>query len=495
MSKSRIMTAREALGRVFSFSGLDPVPSRMGGRPPALLRRNFLRNVGGAALAMPLLSSLGCSETSTREAEILGQAKLAENGFPKRFVVVYTPNGNFEFPKSLDLAGTQYEALAPYQNKIVALSGLDMSVCDNPPGEPHQSGMAFLTGRRLNTGNQVGGDGSLAGWGSGISLDQEIAEVIGAMTPRKALHMGVQSTNYGGTEVRTVISYKGSDQPNENEISPWTMFDEVFAMLGADPLGVEKLKNRRKSVLDLVGKQYEALAPKVGAEDRKKLEQHLDAVREVEKRLDNPGVELGGSCQLPVLGGDPLDPKDPNNFPVVAKLFIDMLAMALACDITRVVTLQFSASTNNRPYPWLVYDDGTGPKPITDDEHVLGHQPDTDVHSWGKLNVIRRWYGQQFAYLLSKLAEIPEGDGTMLDNTVVLFASEISRGNTHSHKDMPFLLAGSGGGYLKTGQYLSFDGERPHNDLLVAIANAMGHPITTFGEEAYVMGALPGLVA
>lgn len=495
MSKSRILTARDALRRVLSFPGMDPSPSKVGGRPPALLRRNFLRNVGGAALALPLMSSLGCSERSTREAEILGQARLADSGFPKRFVVVYTPNGNFEFPKSLDLGGTQHEAMAPFANKLVFLNGLDMSVCDNPPGEPHQSGMAFLTGRRLNTGNQVGGDGSLAGWASGASLDQEIAAVIGATTPRKSLHMGVQSTNYGGTEVRTVLSYKGSDQPNENEISPWTMFDEVFAMLGADPLGVEKLKGRRKSVLDLVGKQYETLAPKLGADDRKKLEQHLDAVRGLEKSLDNPGVELGGSCQLPVLGGAGIDVKDPNNFPIVGKLFMDMLAMALACDITRVVTLQFSASTNNRPYPWLMYDDGTGPKPITDDEHVLGHQPDSDVHAWGKLNVIRHWYGEQFAYLLSKLAEVPEGEGTMLDNTVVLFASEISRGNTHSHKDMPFILAGSGGGYFKTGQYLSFDGDRPHNDLLVAIANAMGLPITTFGEEGYVKGPLPGLAA
>ncbi|MBK8253894.1 MAG: DUF1552 domain-containing protein [Polyangiaceae bacterium] len=493
MKKSRILSAREALGRVFSFSSMDPVPSRLGGKPPMLLRRNFMRNVAGGAVALPLLHTLGCSEQSTREAEQLGQAKLAENGFPKRFIVVYTPNGNFEFPKNLELAGTQHEALIPYLSKMIFLNGLDMSVCDNPPGEPHQSGMAFLTGRRLNTGNQVGGDGSLAGWGSGVSLDHELAEVIGATTPRKALHLGVQSTNYGGTEVRTVISYKGGDQPNENEISPWVLYDEVFASLGADPFGVAKLKNRRKSVLDLVGKQYEALAPKVGSDDQKKLEQHLDAVRDLEKQLDNPGAVLGGSCQLPDLGGGPIDVKDPNNFPIVGKLFMDQAAMALACDITRVVTLQWSASTNNRPYPWLQYDDGTGLKPITDDEHVLGHQPDTDVHAWGKLNVIRHWYGEQFAYLLSKLASVPEGEGTMLDNTVVLFASEISRGNTHSHKDMPFILAGSGGGYFKTGQYLSFDGDRPHNDLLVAIANALGHPIETFGEEAYVTGALSGL--
>jgi hypothetical protein len=492
--KPQILSAREALGRVFSFGGMDPVPSRFGGKAPMLLRRNFLRNVAGGALAMPVLSSLGCSEQSTREGERLGTASLAENGFPKRFLVVYTPNGNFEFPKSLDLTGTQHEAMTPFKEKLIFLNGLDMSVHSIPPGEPHQQGMAFLTGRRLNPGSQVGGDGSLAGWASGISLDQEIAGVISANNPRKSLHMGVQSTNYGGSEVRTVVSYKGSDQPNDNEISPWVMFNQVFASLGADPLGNEKLKGRRKSVLDLVDKQYAGLAPKLGADDKKKLEQHLDAVREVEKRLDNPGGVLGGSCQLPDVGAV-IDEKDPNNYPIVGKLFMDMAAMAFACDITRVITLQWSASTNNRPYPWLMFDDGTGPKPITDDEHNLGHQPDTDAISWGKLNVIRHWYGEQFAYLLGKLAAIPEGEGTMLDNTVVLFASEIARGNTHSHVDMPFILAGSGGGYFKTGQYLSFEGDRPHNDLLVAIGNAMGLPMTTFGEAEYVKGALPGLTA
>jgi hypothetical protein len=493
--KPRPGSARDALGRVISFAGMDPVPSRAGAKGPALLRRNFLRNVAGGLFALPLLESLGCSPQSQREAEHLGRGSLADSGFPKRLVVVYTPNGNFEYPKSLDLAGTQYEALLPFKNKLIFMTGLGLLSESNPPGEPHQQGMAFLTGRRLNTGNFVGGDGSLAGWAGGISMDEEIANVICVNNPRKSLHMGVQSTNYGGTEVRTILSYKGSDQPNDNEINPWTMFNDVFSMLGADPFGVAKLKGRRKSVLDLVDKQYASLAPKLGADDRKKLEQHLDAVRDMEKRLDKPSAQLGGSCQLPDMGGDPIDVKDPNNFPIVGKHFMDMVAMALACDITRVITLQWSASTNNRPYPWLMYDDGSGAKPITDDEHVLGHQPDSDKTSWGKLNVIRHWYGEQFAYLLGKLDAIPEGTGTMLDNTAVLFASEISRGNTHSHLNMPFVLAGSAGGYFKTGQYLTFDAPRSHNDLLIALANAMGHEISTFGEPDYVKGPLPGLTA
>jgi hypothetical protein len=458
-------------------------------------RRNFLRGVGGVSLALPLFSSIGCKSSSSSAVEKLGSAALANTGFPKRFIVIYTPNGNIghELPPGMEFAGTIMEPLTPFKDKMLVLTGLDLSVCDKPPGEPHQSGMAFLTGRGLNPGNMVGGDGTLAGWGSGISVDQEIAAAIGAGTKHKSLHFGVQSTAYGGTEVRTVISYTGSDQPIANEVSPYSMFNLVFAGLGQDPAGVAKLLARRKSVLDTVGKQYDTLTPKLGPEDRLKLSQHLEAIRDVEKRLENPAGTIGEYCKVPDTGS-PIDLNDPMNYPIIGKLHMDMLVMALACDVTRVATLQWSASTNNKPYPFLSYDSGSGPQPILDDEHVMGHQPDEDVHSWNKLRIIRRWYMEQLAYLLGKLNEIKEGEGTMLDNTVVLVASEITRGNTHSHTDAPFLLAGSGGGYFKTGRSLSFVDKVPHNNLLVSIMNAMGMPVTTFGDPEYCTGALPELI-
>jgi len=445
-----------------------------------LTRRHFMTGLGGVSVALPLMHSLG------------GVSRAQTPAFPKRFIVFYTPNGNIELPTGMDFAGSILEPLEPFKNKMLLLSGLDLAVHDIPPGEPHQQGMAFLTGRPLNAGNQVGGDGTLAGWASGISVDQEIANALGTETPHKSLHFGVQSTSYGGTEVRTVISYAGSDQPIANETSPYAMFDLVFSKLGADPLGLEKLRSRRHSVLDAVGKQYAALAPRLGGEDKLKLEQHLTAIREVETRLDKPGGELGGSCQLPDTG-TPIDLNAPENFPAIGKLQMDLLVMAMRCDLTRVATLQWSASTNNKPYPYLMYDAGDGPKPIAGDEHVMGHQPDTDVHAWGALRVIRRWYMEQFAYLLQALDSTPEGDGTMLDNTVVLLGSELARGNTHSHHDAPFLLAGSGGGYFKTGQHLTFEGETPHNNLLVSLLNSMDVDSNTFGMPEFCTGPLSGL--
>jgi len=319
-----------------------------------------------------------------------------------------------------------------------------------------------------------------SGWASSISVDQAIANDIGSATPRRSLHFGVQTLNYGGKEVRTVMSYEGSDLPVSNEDDPWNMFNTVFSQLGADPVGLEKIRARRHSILDAVDGQLASLAPKLGSEDKIKIERHLDAIRKLEVQLDSPGAVLGGSCQLPVLDS-PMDLTQPANYPTIGRLQMDMVAMAFACDITRVATLQWSASTNNRPYPWLLYDG----QPIVDDEHILGHQPDSDYAAWGKLRVIRTWYAEQLAYLLGKLDAVPEGAGTMLDNTLVVLGSELSRGNSHSHMDAPFILAG-GAGELAMNRNLDFSGgDISHNNLLVAILKVMGIPATEFGDPSY----------
>jgi len=455
-----------------------------------LPRRTFLRAAGGISLGLPLMSSLGCSSDQQKVYEKVAAQRQSLDKFPKRFLAIYTPNGNYETPTaSLD---GQWAALKPWKDKINILTGIDQSVCAVPPGEPHQSGMAMMTGRPLNQGTQVGGDGSLAGWASGISMDQELANTIGLGTKRKSLHAGVQSTAYGGTEVRTVISYEGSDQPVANTTDPFVMYADVFSDLGTDPEGLARLKLRRSSVLDAVKGRYNAISSKVSTEDKNKLDQHLNAISEVEAALKNPGGVIGGNCQMPDPGAT-FDVNDPSNFGKIGKIHTDLIVMAFACDLTRVATLQWSAATNNRPYPFLEYNGA----PITDDEHSLGHMPDSATDAWGKLNVIRTWYNEQLAYLLSALDSIPEGDGTMLDNTVIMRFSEIARGNTHSHMDTPFVVAGKGGGYFKTGQFIDYPGptDKYHNDLLLSIFNAMGVEKTVWGDPAFCTGELSELKA
>lgn len=458
-----------------------------------LSRRVMLKGASGAALSLPLLESLGCT-TAKEPAEQLAKAESRQAlTFPKRIVFFYTPNGNLELPPTMNFAGSHLEPLTPYASKMVVLKGLDLLSNDLGPGEPHQQGMALLTGRRLNTGTQVGGDGSLSGWAQSLSLDQHLANAIGTTSRFKTLNVGIQSTQYGGTEVRTVLSYLGNDQPVANETSPWALYNRVFSQLGADPYGVARLRARRHSVIDYVKDRFDRVKPQTSRADQLKLEQHLASVRDIESRLDLPGGAVGASCSQPVLPAQ-FNLNDPANFGTIGRLQMDLSAMALACDLTRVVTLQWSASTNNRPYPFLQYDDGTGLKPIVGDEHILGHQPDTDVHAWGKLAVIRRWYMSQLAYFLGKLAAVPEGNGTLLDNTVVVWCSEITRGNTHSHHDAPFLLAGGAGGSWQTNRYLTFPGNIPHNNLWVSLMNAFGVQGTSFGDPMFCTGPLAGLL-
>ncbi len=458
-----------------------------------LSRRVILRGASGAALALPMLESVGCAP-SGEPVRAVAAKKEQPLTFPKRIVFFYTPNGNLVLPPSMnDFAGSHLEPLVPFREKMVLIKGLDLLANNFGPGEPHQQGMAMLTGRHLNSGSQIGGDGSLSGWAAGQSVDQAIGTEIGKGTRFKTLNVGVQSTQYGGTEVRTVLSYAGNDQPIANETSPYALYNQLFSQLGADLTSINRDRNRRHSVLSFVKSRFSALTPRLSAADRQKLEQHLDAVNEIDTRLDNPSGIPGGFCSQPNVGA-PLNLTDPANYGAIGTLQMDLVSMALACDLTRVVTLQWSASTNNRPYPFLKYDDGSGLKPIADDEHILGHQPDTDVHAWGKLAVIRRWYMSQLAYLMGKLAAVKEGGGTMLDNTVIVWCSEITAGNTHSHLDAPFMLCGGAGGAWATNRMLQFVGDVPHNNLLVSLMNGMGVPATTFGDPEHCTGPLAGLV-
>lgn len=454
-----------------------------------LSRRSFLRGLAGTAIALPLLEAgLGRQAIAQSTPGILGA-----DGFPKRFIYFFHPNGtqqNVFWPtagaSSKDFQLSQIlSPLEGFKNKLIIPKGIELKsgAGDMGPGEPHQRGMGtVLTGYPLQTGDFVGGDGSLAGWGAGISLDQVLAQHIGENTSLGSLQLGIRADTTAPTaEVRTRLSYLGAGQPLPPQNDPKNVFDQIFSDFMTEPAELVELRERRKSVLDGVIAQFGALNKRAGYADRQRLESHLALVRDLEQRLENDRV-TGAACYAPADPGAQ-EPDSEDSMPDIARLQIDLLVMAFACDITRVGGLQFSNAKNHIRFPWL---ESLG------DGHQLSHAGPSDSASFNQWVARDTWFSEQFAYLLTALDSVPEGSGSMLDNTVVLWINELSQGNTHSHVDMPFVMAGGGGGYFDTGQFLEL-GNVSHSNLLVSIQNAFGIESPTFGDPRFCTGPLNGI--
>ncbi len=445
-------------------------------------RRAFLRGAGGLAVALPLLDRF-----AARPRRSAAAGPLAAAGFPTRFVVFWTANGTHPsnwFPTGgeTDYTMSPYLApLEPHRDQLLILQGIDMPSAVAGAGDDHQRGIgACLTGTETvdTTGRPLGG---------GISLDQTIADRIGSDTRFRSLELGIQSY-FNGDTIYERISYRGATEPIPPENDPFAAFARVFADAEPNPESDRVLAGRR-SVLDHVGADYQRLLSQLGANDRAKLDAHLAAIREVETRL-GLGAPAGASCEPPALGA-PFDVAAPDNFPVVGRLQMDLLAMALACDLTRVGSLMWSYGRSKHVHSWL-------DPSITEEHHDLSHEANPDSGSTPnadateKIRAINAFYASQLGYLVERLQSVPEGDGTLLDNTVILWCNELGEGRRHTHDDIPIIVAG-GSRMLRQGRLLRCGG-RSTNDLYVGLLNAMGLADTTFGNPDYNTGPLPGLV-
>lgn len=434
----------------------------------ALSRRALLRGLAGT-MALPLLHSQ--------------RARADLGGFPTRFLVFYTPNGTnperwFPTPGSSETDFTlqpQHEALLPFQNRLLYMRNVAMESQDVGPGEPHQRGMgAVLTGTHLQQGTFVGGDGTLAGWANGTSVDQTIADAIGTTTRFKSLELGVR---VNGSEVRHRLNYAGPAQPLPSLEGPRAAWNHLFAGFEQPAQTTNITTARRRSVLDAANRQIARLRGRVSFDDREKLDRHYTLLRELELRIG--GSQLAEACVIP---GRPaaLNAGAEENMATVVDDQIQLAVAALACDVTRVVTLQMSSSANNIRFPHLS---------SFADDHSLSHAGPEDMTSQGEWALRQSWYAQRFASLLSQLDAIPEGDGTLLDHTLVFWCSELAQGNTHSHANMPFLLAGGANGKVHRGRYIQYGSRQRHNDLLVAFLHAMDIDMNTYGDADFCSGS------
>jgi hypothetical protein len=273
--------------------------------------------------------------------------------------------------------------------------------------------------------------------------------------------------------------------PPEND--PHNVWQRLFAPMDADPEVMRKLLVARRSVLDVVRGDFARLNRKLAPEDRHKLGQHFEAVRDLERRLGlsvpggGGGGTSGGVCLRPEIPPE-MDVGAESEFERIASLQMDLAVMSLACDLTRVVSIAFSTALNALRFTFMGMHDQDG--------HSLSHAGDASLELQDQWARMLTWYTDQFAGLLDRLEAIPEGEGTLLDNCLVLWCNELSRGNTHSHDDMPFILAGGAGGALRTGRHLVYDRE-PHNNLLLAVAQLMGVEANSFGHPEFCTRPLP----
>ncbi len=433
-------------------------------------RRKFLKAIGIGGAGVALLPSV--------------VTRAAEPATPKRFLAFFTGNGTIAGSWASG-SGTNFslgqilEPLAPFKDKLTLLTGLDVEAAYEGPGAGHQKGCgAFLTGRPLNDGDFGGGGGEISGWASGISIDQELANALAKDLPIKSLELGVQVE---GSNNRHRIAYTGSDQPLPPDDDPKSVFDRLFAGLaGQDPAAAERVRRRRQSVLDFVQSDIKKLQQKLGKSEFERLEAHLESVRTVEHQLE---MLDGVTCSAPTEPS--IAHKKLENYPKVGQIQMDLLTAAFSCDMVRFATILWGGATSGKRFPWLGFEDS---------HHTLSHAGDSNTAAKNKLVEINRWYAEQLAYLLAKLDSIPEGDGSMLDNTVVLWGNELAVGNKHTRRDHHWVMAGNAGKFFKTGRLVNVNG-RTNNDLLVSIAHAMGHSISSFGLAKHCSGPLTSLHA
>jgi hypothetical protein len=459
-------------------------PTRTTTTPRYLLdRRRFLKSLGMAvpAVALPVF----------RTSPAFAAAP------PPRLVFLWYPNGtilDMFWPSNPGTswtipAGGILEPLMPFRAKLNVLFGVHADSTDAGPGSAHQKGaVAALTGGHALAGSMNGGNNSPSGFADRISVDQYIASKWSANTRLKTLDVAVKRAGMGN---RHAISYLGPNQPVFPVDDPAKVFATAFgnfvapvATPGAAPdPSIMQLLAERHSVLDYVNGDLNRLSLRLPGEERVRLQRHLDSLRDLERQIA-PTVVSGKGCSP---GTAPtIDPLADANYPMVTKIQMDIMFQALACDQTRLMHLMWNGETSQQTFPWLG---------INNPHHSMSHAGDGDKGTKDNLVKVDRWYAEQVAYFLGKLDAVVEGNGkTMLDNSVVVWTNGLGKGNSHTRKNIPYVMAGSAGGYFATGRYLQLNNR--HNDLMVSLINAMGLPDEkTFGDPAFCKGPLPGLTA
>jgi hypothetical protein len=424
-------------------------------------RREFLKHLGISAASVPFLTGL----PSLALAESLAKPK-------QRLIILFSPDGVVPTTFWPDEVGTEFtlkqslKPLEPFKNKTLILNG----VCDRVrgDGDNHMRGIGcLLTGSELFPGNIQGGSDTPAGWSSGISIDQEIKNFLqkSAITRTRfgSLEFGVMVPEHADTWTRMV--YAGANKPVAPIDDPYLMFQKLY--------GSMKDKELLKSVLDDLSEDIKKVKTQISKADQKLLDEHISLVRDMETEIKTASKTNVGHKVPDITPGVR---RDNNNIPQISKLQIDLMVSAFLADSARVATLQYTNSVGQARFTWLGIQEG---------QHDLSHEPDSNKEAQDKLTKINQWYCEQLAYLAKKLSETmePDGNGTLLDNTTIVWTNELGQGNSHTLENIPFVVVGGGLGF-KMGRSMKYD-RVPHNRLLMSLAHGFGHRIESFGNRDF----------
>ncbi|HEX5270503.1 MAG TPA: DUF1552 domain-containing protein [Gemmataceae bacterium] len=472
-----------------------------------LSRRTFLRGAG-VALGLPLLEAM-----LPRAGSSLGAEEQAAKA-PVRAAYLYFPNGAWMDAWVPKQTGADYELpfsltpLAPVRDSVVVLSGLDKPFSRS--GDGHYAKTAnFLTGLHVHktTGQDLNS--------GGVSVDQVAAERVGHLTPLPSLELATdpvingldRAVNYTRM-YGSYISWRKPNLPMPRVIDPRAAFERMFGPRDAagKPLP-QPSRAEDKDLLDAALDDARDLRRRLGRGDQHKLDEYLDAVRSVEKRLDYARPKDANSWRPPTSpdrlvpppamprpamlftskdnGGDEatVPGAPPIKPPELVRLMLDMIVLAFWTDTTRNVTFMFANDVSPRNFSFL--------EGVTENHHSSSHhakKPER-INSY---KLITRWHVEQFAYLLGRLRAVREGEQTLLDNAMVVCGSSLSDGDKHDPNNLPILLGGKGGGRIRSGRHLASPGDTPLCNLYLAMLGCMGVAVPRFGDSTE---ALRGLLA
>ena len=442
-----------------------------------LSRRTVLRGLG-ASIALPLLDAMVPAMTAAANTAAAPVRRLG---------VFYVPNGMsmpYWFPKTegprTQLPAT-LQSLNAFKDRVLLCGGLaDESANLVKGGGDHaRSAGTFLTGVpfKITAGADVYGS---------VSMDQIAAQELSKETQLASIELGIESNNMlgacdGGASCAytNTIAWRNPTTPLPIENDPRAVFERLFGTSGSTDSSARLARIQRdKSILDFVGSEIGGLEKVIGPQDKVKLTEYLDSVRDIERRVQM--AEAQSARELPLVD-QPVGV--PSDYAEHAALMMDLLALAYQTDLTRISTFMLAREVSAHAYPEIG---------VSDSHHPLSHHQDEPA-KLERLHKINEYHFRAFSRLVDKLSKIKEGDGTMLDYTLFLYGTGISDSNTHFHDDLPIALIGGKAAGIKGGRYIRFPKGTPLANLHVTILEKMGVSVEKFGDSTGKLDRLTGV--